>query len=154
MLFIFLCNKKGVKHERSCCSIGVAKGIDTVIEVSKDNNHNEIGVNSAFKHYGSTETFGNTNTPDAYRKNGVYLFSGINKGEEMPTKLEFSSLNKKPVTIICENMSAESTNCVDGDNNNEENKNYIIAGIVTVFVAVVIIIWYNKKKKSKNIPNI
>ena len=126
--------KKGMKHERSCCSnsnntsnnIEVVKGIiDTVNESNKDNsnnnNNNELGMNSAFKHYGHTET------PDVYYgKNCVCVFNGINKEEAMPKKLEFSSLNKKPVKIICENTSAESSNCVNGNNNknnNEENEN-------------------------------
>ena len=123
-----------MKHERSCCSnsnntsnnIEVVKGIiDTVNESNKDNsnnnNNNELGMNSAFKHYGHTET------PDVYYgKNCVCVFNGINKEEAMPKKLEFSSLNKKPVKIICENTSAESSNCVNGNNNknnNEENEN-------------------------------
>ena len=129
--------KKGMKHERSCCnsSIGIVKSIDTVIEVNKDNHNNEVGMNSAFKHYGNTETFGNT--PDAYRKNCVCLLNGIHKEEAMPKKLEFSSLNKKPVKIICENTSAESSNWVNNNEENEENKSTIRKNLEDMFIKTI-----------------
>ena len=144
--------KKGMKHERSCSNsnnnnntsnIEVIKGIiDTVNESNKDNsnsNNNELRMNSAFKHYGHTET------PDAYYgKNCACVFNGINKEEAMPKKLEFSSLNKKPVKIICENTSAESSNCVNGDNKNnnkenenEDNKNTIRKNLEDMFIKTI-----------------